>query len=67
MEIDLMSDDESTLLEEEPPQCDAHCHWNRRHNIRRHHAAGEHDLTQPVFWDEASEDEETPEESEFRL
>jgi hypothetical protein len=46
--------DEPTVLGEEPLQRDARRHWDRRHNVRRHHEAGERDLAQPVSRDEAS-------------
>jgi hypothetical protein len=43
-----ISDDEPTVLGEEPLQCKAHQLRNRRRNIRRHHEAREQDLAQPV-------------------
>jgi hypothetical protein len=66
IEIDLVSDDEP-LAGGGAPQRDA-CHRrNRRRSIRRHHIAEEQDVTQPISRDEASENDETLEEWEFRL
>jgi hypothetical protein len=55
LESSPISDDEPTMLGEEPPQRDARRQRNRRQNVRRHHEAREWDPTQPVSQDEASE------------
>jgi hypothetical protein len=61
-----ISDDEPTVLGEEPPQRETRQRRNRRRNIWRHHEAGERDPSQPVSRDEASEAGETPEDRTLR-
>jgi hypothetical protein len=66
LESSHISDDEPTVLGEEPPQREARRRRNRRRNIRRHHEARERDPVQPVSWDEVSEVGETLDEWVFR-
>jgi hypothetical protein len=56
------SDDEPTMLGEEPPQRDDRRWRNRHRNTRQHHKVEEWDPTQPVSKDKASEMGETPDE-----
>jgi hypothetical protein len=62
LESSPISDDEPTVLGEEPPQREARRRRNRRRNIRRHHEARERDPVQPVSRDQVSEVGETPNE-----
>jgi hypothetical protein len=62
IESSPISDDEPTMLGEEPSHREARRRRNRRWNIRRHHEAGERDPAQPVSRDEISEVGETPDE-----
>jgi hypothetical protein len=55
LESSPISDNEPTVLGEEPPQRDARWRRNKRQNVWRHHEAGEQDPAQPVSQDEASE------------
>jgi hypothetical protein len=66
LESSPISNNEPTMLGEEPPQRDARRWRNRCQNVRRHHEAGERDPTQPVSRDEASEMGETPDERTHR-
>jgi hypothetical protein len=66
VESSPISDDELTVLGEEPLQRESRRRRNRHRNIQRHHEAGERDPTQPVSRDEISEMGETPEERVFR-
>jgi hypothetical protein len=66
LESSSISDDEPTVLGEEPPQRDSRRRRNRRRNMRRLHEAGERDPTQPIPRDEASEMGETPDERTHR-
>jgi hypothetical protein len=61
-----ISDDEPTVLGEEPLQWESRRRRNRRRNIWRHHEAEERDPAQPVSRDEISEMGETPEERVFK-
>jgi hypothetical protein len=54
VESSPISDDEPTMLGEEPPQREARRRRNRRRNVWRHHEAGERDPAQPVSRDEIS-------------
>jgi hypothetical protein len=66
LESSPISDDESTVQGEEPPQCEARRRRNRRQNVRRHHEARERDPMQPMSQDEVSEVGETPDERVYR-
>jgi hypothetical protein len=66
LESSPISDDEPTVLGEEPPQHDARRRRNMRCNMWRHHEAGERDPAQPVSQDEALEMGETPDERAYR-
>jgi hypothetical protein len=62
VEFTPVSDDEPTAPGGEPLQRESRRRRNQCRNIRRHHEAREHDLTQPVSRDEVSEVGETPDE-----
>jgi hypothetical protein len=66
VESSPISNDEPTMLWEEPPQREARGRRNRRRNIWRHHEAGERDPAQPVSRDEISEVGETHDERVFK-
>jgi hypothetical protein len=48
LETSPISDDEPTMLVEDPPQHDARRRRNGRRNVRQHHEAEERDPAQPV-------------------
>ena len=58
-----VSDDDPTVLGEEPTQREARQRRNRLRNIQRHHEAREWDPAQPVSRDEASKVGETSDDS----
>lgn len=60
-----ISDDEPTIVEEDPPQREAHQHQNRHRNTQCHHEAKEWEHTQPVSQDKVSEAGETPHDRAF--
>jgi hypothetical protein len=66
VESSPISDDEPTVLREEPPQREARRRRNRHRNVRQHHEAEERDPAQPVSRDEISEVGETADERVFR-